>query len=116
MNHPGSPVGPNFDGRTYDPLIDYLRLSAELQDLWDTLTADPEAWWSLSGLQGAIASRTGRRWSEAGLSARLRDLRKPKFGRYAVETRRVRQGLFAYRLNPGHYQRRAEATRRGGHS
>jgi hypothetical protein len=39
---------------------------------------------------------------EASVSARLRDLRKPRFGGHLVERRRVSGGLFEYRL-----QRRA---------
>ena len=43
-----------------------------------------------------IAEHTGD--PEASVSARLRDLRKPKFGSYTVERRYVRRGLHEYRL------------------
>ena len=36
---------------------------------------------------------------EAGVSARIRDLRKPRFGGYNVERRRAgKDGLFEYRI------------------
>jgi hypothetical protein len=38
---------------------------------------------------------------EASVSARLRDLRKPKFGGYLVEREYVARGLFRYRLLVG---------------
>jgi hypothetical protein len=49
-------------------------------------------WHSLS----AIAEATGD--PEASVSARLRDLRKPRFGSYQVERRYVERGLFEYRV------------------
>lgn len=36
--------------------------------------------------------------SEAGISARLRDLRRPEFGNYTVERRHVKNGLHQYRI------------------
>lgn len=107
------PVGPDFEGETYDPLVDYERLSQQLQDVWDTLTSDPDQWWTLDGLQRDIQARTGRYHTEAGLSARLRDLRKPRHGRYVVERQRVvnYKGLFAYRLDPDHYRARLMRSR-----
>ena len=35
---------------------------------------------------------------EASISARLRDLRKPKFGSHDIQRRYVERGLFVYRL------------------
>lgn len=46
-----------------------------------------------------IAAGTGD--PEASISARLRDLRKPRFGSYVVDRRRRSQGLFEYRLRVG---------------
>lgn len=43
--------------------------------------------------------------SEAGVSARLRDLRKPKFGGMAVEKRRRTEGVWEYRLTAAAGQR-----------
>lgn len=50
-------------------------------------------WWSLRELHNLAGG------SEAGISARLRDLRKPRFGGYQVERRRVEGGLFEYRIS-----------------
>jgi len=36
--------------------------------------------------------------SEASVSARLRDLRKAKFGAHTIERQRVSAGLFRYRM------------------
>ena len=36
--------------------------------------------------------------SEAGISARLRDLRKEKFGGYSIERKRSDEGLWWYRM------------------
>ena len=60
-------------------------------------------WRTLEQLAAEVKARTGRGASEAGASARLRDLRKPKFGGCVVERRRVagREGLFAYRIVAG---------------
>jgi len=38
---------------------------------------------------------------QASVSARLRDLRKAKFGGYTVERRVLARGLFEYRVNHG---------------
>jgi hypothetical protein len=35
---------------------------------------------------------------QSSISARLRDLRKPKFGSFIVERKRVKGGLYAYRV------------------
>lgn len=37
--------------------------------------------------------------SEAGISARLRELRNPEFGGYSVERRHVKNGLHEYRVS-----------------
>lgn len=62
-----------------------------LLDAVRTLMAD-EQWRTLAD----IHAHTGG--SEASISARLRDLRKPQFGHYHVERRHVRGGLYEYRV------------------
>jgi hypothetical protein len=60
-------------------------------------------WWTLNELAAAVESAMGRRVSEASISARLRDLRKPQFGGYIVLRRAVGgsgHGLFEYRVLP----------------
>jgi hypothetical protein len=85
---------PEFDGDTYEPAKDQARLTGQLARVkaamadghWHTLP------WLATTVQG----------SEAGVSARLRDLRKPKFGGTPedVKRRRVSDGLFEYRWMP----------------
>lgn len=77
---------------TYEPAQDHARLSTQLRRV-TTLMLDGN-WHTLAWL---AAHADG---SEASVSARLRDLRKPRFGGWQVERRRVEGGLFAYRLAP----------------
>jgi len=81
----------HFDGITYQPELDFNRLSTQLERVRAlTLGSD---WWTLREL----ADRTGA--SEASVSARLRDLRKQRFGGYTVERRRVSGGLWQYKVS-----------------
>jgi len=83
-----------FDGITYDPKLDYQRLSGQLKRVFGVMCKG--GWYTL----GEIAAHTGDS-SEAAISARLRDLRKPKFGGFIIERRRrgeARKGLWEYRL------------------
>lgn len=83
----------DHDGDTYDHHRDHLRLGAQAQRVLDVI-GDGQ-WRTLS----EIATATGD--PEASVSARLRDLRKPKFGGLDV-ARRLRDedmpGLYEYRL------------------
>lgn len=84
-----------FDGRTYDPALDKERLSSLLAKVYWTLRNHPETWFTLSELYVRCGG------SEAGLSARLRDLRKAKFGSHVIAMRRrgdPKRGIFEYRL------------------
>lgn len=83
---------PQFDGATYQPARDYARLQNQLGRVYRVLQSG--RWLTLP----EIASLTGD--PEASISARIRDLRKEKFGGFAVE-HRVRagpSGLWEYRL------------------
>jgi hypothetical protein len=86
-----------FGGRTYDPALDSGRLSTQVQRVY-RLVRDGE-WRTLRQIADGIGAG-----SEAGVSARLRDLRKPKFGSHVIERRRhpdvpEDRGLWQYRLN-----------------
>lgn len=81
-----------FDGETYEEGRDGKRLSRQLLAV-RSLMADGE-WRTL----GEIAARVG--CSEASASARLRDLRKTKFGAMTVDRSSRGRGLFAYRVSP----------------
>jgi hypothetical protein len=84
---------PVFDGDTFEPARDAARLAGQLARVRQ-LMADG-AWRTLR----EIAIHVGA--SEAGASARLRDLRKARFGGHTVERKYVADGLFAYRVVEG---------------
>ncbi len=86
-----------FGGDTYEPGSDKGRLAVQLAAV-KTIMLDGH-WHQLA----EILERIGH-GSEAGVSARIRDLRKTKFGGHTVERRRVKpavRGLHEYRLVPG---------------
>jgi hypothetical protein len=81
-----------FDGKTYEPEQDFTRLNTQLRAVRDLMRDG--TWRSLN----QIAVATG--YPEASLSARLRDLRKLKFGLHTVQRRRAGEGrgTFEYRV------------------
>lgn len=81
---------PHFDGQTYDPKADHQRLFAQLLRVKAVL-ADGE-WHSLD----AVAARA--RCPQQSASARMRDLRKTKFGAHIIEKRCIGRGLWLYRM------------------
>lgn len=81
---------PDFDGDTYKRGRDKSRLTHQLQAV-KAYMADAQ-WHTLM----TISSKVG--YPEASVSARLRDLRKEKFGGYLVERRYVERGLWEYRV------------------
>jgi hypothetical protein len=90
-----SAAAPTFDGATFEPELDHDRLLTLLNRVRD-LMADGN-WRTLAQIVQACGG------TEASVSARLRDLRKPKFGAHDVRRRRVcgADGLFEYRVIPG---------------
>jgi hypothetical protein len=82
---------PDFDGVTYDRAQDHARLTNQLALVRDYMLRHGE-WRTLREIHAA----TGVEMPSA--SARLRDLRKSKFGAYAVERERVSKGLYRYRV------------------
>jgi len=79
-----------FDGKTYDAGHDRERLRTLLGRV--TVKMSSGHWWTITQLARICGG------SEAGVSARIRDLRKPKFGGYQIERRRVAGGLWQYRM------------------
>lgn len=79
-----------FDGETYDPEFDRLRLTT-LFNRVKRLMSD-EVWRTLRQISDATGG------SEASVSARLRDLRKARFGGYVVDRKRIVGGLHKYRV------------------
>lgn len=79
-----------FDGATYDPERDYKRLRGLLLAVFDLMKDGRErSLCEISGLTGG---------TEASVSARLRDLRKSKFGGHVIQRRHIQRGLYFYRL------------------
>ena len=84
-------MGPRFDG----PLLeesDHVRLTGQLADVLAVL--EDHQWHSLTD----VSRRSGA--PEASASARIRDLRKPKFGGYVINRRHLGNGLYEYQLAP----------------
>lgn len=81
---------PRFDGATYDHARDHERLGKQMQAVYEVLRDG--GWHTLSEL----SERTG--YPEASISARMRDLRKAKFGGHRIERDYVANGLFRYRM------------------
>ena len=89
MNLDGLPL---FDGATFNQKRDGSRLFAQLHDVRGLML---DAQWRTLG---EIAAATGH--PEASVSARLRDLRKPRWGSHRVERQYVERGLYRYRVIP----------------
>ena len=86
----------DFDGQTFDPVLDGQRLTTLFQKVKE-LMLDGK-WRTLSEIHKHLQAG-----SEASISARLRDLRKPKFGAFDVQKRRrgsAGAGVFEYRVLP----------------
>jgi hypothetical protein len=82
----------SFDGATFDAPRDEARLGRQLDRVLALM--QDGAWRTLR----QIADATGG--SEAAVSARLRDLRKGKFGAYRVLRQNRGGGLWVYRVLP----------------
>lgn len=82
-----------FDGATFVPELDRERLTTQFEAVKD-LMADGN-WRTLQDISDLVQG------SIPAISARLRDLRKPRFGGHVVERRRAgdpRNGIFEYRV------------------
>ena len=80
-----------FDGKTYNHKRDHIRLSGLLGEVYGKMRDGK--WRSIRGLADEIGAG-----SEASVSARLRDLRKPKFGGHTIEREYLYSGVYIYRL------------------
>jgi hypothetical protein len=86
-------VRSDFDGVTYEPKFDATRLRGEMARVYKLMSDN--YWRTLH----EISDLTGD--PEASISARLRDLRKSRFGSHTVNRRRrgdPKQGIFEYQL------------------
>lgn len=84
------PPETRFKGDTYEAQHDCKRLTGQLAKVFAALSDG--RWWCLSHLTEIAGG------SEAGVSARIRDLRRPEFGSHRIERRRAGGGLFVYRM------------------
>lgn len=82
----------HFDGVSYSPEHDRERLSGQLEKVRDYMLA--HEWVTLETLCAVTGAK------EQSISARLRDLRKFRFGHYTVDRKRIDGGLFVYRVRP----------------
>ena len=92
------PPPSEFDGETYDPEYDRKRLGRQLQAVFDLM--QDGAWRTLEEIQG-ILERSGIRAMTTNLSARMRDFRKPEYGKHESNKRRRRPacaGIYEYQL------------------
>lgn len=88
-----------FDGETYERAQDKQRLTGQMLAVWQVMRDG--RWYTLDEL----CAKTGYR-SQASVSARVRDLRKHRFGGHDIERRRrgmyePSDGLYEYRLVRG---------------
>ena len=79
-----------FDGRTYVHERDGGRLASQHKRVLSALEAG--GWWTLRELSLATGA------PEASVSARIRDLKKARFGSHKIESQYVRRGLWQYRM------------------
>lgn len=82
-----------FDGDTIEPDRDDDRLFAQLKRV-KALMSDGQ-WRTLAEISASVGD------PQASVSARLRDLRKPRWGSMTVERKYKSRGLFQYRVLPG---------------
>ena len=85
-----------FDGATYEP-EDSLRFGTQLWGVKRIM--DDGNWRTIPELDKKLRL-IGIYATHQGISARLRDLRKAKFGDRKVERRKAKPGLYEYRLLP----------------
>ncbi len=81
---------PEFVGSTYDPERDHDRLAVQLNRVRSIMSDG--RWYTLNVISMAAAAPM------QSVSARIRDLRKPKHGGYTIERRYVVKGVWEYRM------------------
>lgn len=81
---------PQFDGETYDESKDFRRLNSQFEKV-KAIMSDGK-WWSPYELKALIGG------SESGITARIRDLKKERFGAYKIDKRRRTTGTWEYRI------------------
>lgn len=87
---PSPARGEAFDGRTYQSDRDYTRLTGQLLAVFELMKDGKFR--TLSEIQETVEG------SQTAISARLRDLRKEKYGAHQVDSEYVSRGLYRYRV------------------
>ena len=86
-----------METQTYGPaceVVDVPRIMRQMDAIRDYMLKVDTGWKTLA----EISEKTG--YPEASVSAQLRHLRKPEFGSYRVDKRRVTQGTWEYKVYP----------------
>ena len=78
-----------FDGTTYQPELDFIRLTGQLQAIYNLMRSG--SWYSVTNIHEALG------FPEPSISAQIRNLRKKKFGGHLIERRRV-DNFYQFRL------------------
>ena len=81
---------PKYVGETYAKHLDETRLDTQIAKVYRMMKRS--SWTSLAVLS------TQCDCSEASVSARLRDLRKPQWGGHDIDKKRMEGGLWAYKM------------------
>ena len=87
---PTPPEKVAFDGETYKADRDHARLKGQLDHVFELMK--DERWRTLHDILEVVGG------SEAAISARLRDLRKAKYGGHTVERSHRVGGIWEYRV------------------
>jgi hypothetical protein len=85
-----------FDGGTYSERLDRVRLLSQLDYVRDFLLQ--HGWVTLYLISQELE------YPESSVSARIRDLRKEKFGGFKVVRRRKSEGTFEYKIELPEYK------------
>ena len=87
---------PKFNGRTFESKLDGPRLTKQLDRVREYVLAIFPAWKSVYEIALALTELYEENFPTQSISARLRDLRKRKFGSYTVEKKRRTNGTWEY--------------------
>ena len=77
-----------FDGQTFDDKLDGPRLTIQLERVREYMLDIFPKWLSVAEISKALEQKYNANFLPQSVSARLRDLRKEKFGGYEVERKR----------------------------
>lgn len=80
----------SFDGVTFNEARDGTRLKSQMERVREMMQSG--IWYKLSHLVMWCGG------TEASISARIRDLRKPRFGGHTISRRHIAGGTWEYRM------------------